>query len=49
MPDLQAICVLLDTMSAYYRKKANKVGVMTAINELKDERIYTKEYLQNII
>ena len=43
------ICVLLDTMSAHYRKKANKVGVMTAIKELEDERIYTKEYLQNII
>lgn len=43
------ICLVLDSLLASCRKKTNKVGVMTAINELKDEKLYTPEYLQNFI
>lgn len=43
------ICVLIDTFSAQCRKKANRVGVMTAIKDLEDEKVYTKQYLENII
>ncbi len=43
------VCVLLDTISSIYRKKANKVGVMTAINELQDEKIFTSDYLNGVL
>lgn len=43
------ICVLLDTLSSNYRKKANKIGVMTAINELQDEKLFTSQYLNNVL
>ena len=43
------ICVLIDTFSAQCRKKANRVGIMTAIKDLEDEKVYTKQYLENVI
>lgn len=43
------LCIVLDTLSAVCRKKTNKIGVMTAINELQDERLYTSEFLKNTI
>ena len=43
------ICVLIDTFSAQCRKKASRVGVMTAIKDLENEKVYTKQYLENVI
>ena len=43
------ICIIIDTLSAQCRKKANKVGIMTAIKDLEDEKVYTKQYLENVI
>ena len=43
------LCIILDTLSATCRKKTNKIGIMTAINDLKDERVYTPEYLNNVM
>ncbi len=40
---------IIDTISARSRKKANKIGIMTAIKDLEDERVFTKKYLQNVI
>lgn len=43
------LCIILDTISAQGRKKANKIGIMTAIKDLENEKVFTKEYLENVI
>ena len=43
------ICVILDTLSASCKKKANKIGIITAINELKNEKLFTSDYLNQIL
>ena len=43
------LCILLDALSATCRKKTNKIGIMTAINDLKDEKVYTPQYLNNVM
>ena len=39
----------IDSFSASCRKRANKVGIMTAIKDLNNERVYTKKYLENVM